>query len=447
MRVSMVWICVFVIVAGGVCPSSAQTSHRIRCSNTRCVRNQNPSIVATTEKFCTHCGKRLVNAPPTREDQELDSAYDHLTRGENSIAEQGARHVLVHQPKNARALATLGYALVWEGKQEIGYKELRQARSIMAELPIVQAGLGSYYYFEKSDLAACRYFEKALSLDPDFVLALIDVAPVYKRRVLYDAALRSLQRAAQLAPRHANIQARLGELHEEKDRLPEALAAFEKAERLDDRSAYYAYRAGGVLYRIRRYAEAARAYRQAVVLAPSEAVYQADLGNAYNADGDYPAAISTFQKLLQIVELAEYHLGLGDAYFGQKNYAQATRAYKRATELKPKELVYLSRLGKAQYESKQYPDAIATFDSAVALGPKDTNLLNWLGNAYFMYERYSTAEQIYRRAIQLGGQDGVLRANLAGALYKMDRKEEAKAEATEAKRLGTKDHWVFSVLN
>ena len=74
---------------------------------------------------------------------------------------------------------------------------------------------------------------------------------------------------------------------------------------------------------------------------------------------------------------------LGFAYFELGRHADAARAYRRATELKPDNAVFWSSLGEALVmQSEQDPmpaDAVSAFERAVSLDPKDPRARYFLG--------------------------------------------------------------------
>lgn len=88
------------------------------------------------------------------------------------------------------------------------------------------------------------------------------------------------------------------------------------------------------------------------------------------------------QKLQQQPSSVEGWRLLGMVNFQAGRYAEAVRAYRRATELKPDDAEFWSALGEALVMADQNgfpPDASAAFDKALALNPKDVRARFFLG--------------------------------------------------------------------
>ena len=118
---------------------------------------------------------------------------------------------------------------------------------------------------------------------------------------------------------------------------------------------------GNALYSLRRYEEALPAYTRATELAPEETRSTTTTGVL-----PYPnwtATRTSCAAVRQAAELAPenavYHNNVGNALYSLRRYEEALPAYTRATELAPEDAVYHNNRGLALSKLDRYEDELA----------------------------------------------------------------------------------------
>lgn len=197
-----------------------------------------------------------------------------------------------------------------------------------------------------------------------------------------------------------------------------------------------------------------------------------NLGNAYLMTGNDAAALVKFERLAKLnPRMFEPHYNAGNIYLGQKNWNRAaaeyraaaaikgdnpsvwnnlgvaldasgddkgaTDAFRRASDLSPKNGVYARNAGLG-YAKMKSADATTYLERAVANGSSDGTVLVTLGSAYTASGQYEKAQNVYGRASAQYNDDasywynlGVLRSrtkDLAGSEEAYRRAAELRPE-------------------
>jgi tetratricopeptide (TPR) repeat protein/DNA-binding winged helix-turn-helix (wHTH) protein/TolB-like protein len=244
---------------------------------------------------------------------------------------------------------------------------------------------------------AIRLFERALELDPQFVMArarigfahLTNSEPAQARPYL-DEAFRGIDRVT------------------EKDRL-----------HLD------AWRATANW----EYDAAIAAYRRAIDRYPGDVEAYARLGNVLIGEKRYDEAIDILQRGLRIdAESGDLHNFLARAYTPLARHQDAIRERQIYVELAPKEPLAHDTLGLSYQWAGRYEDAIAAYQRALDLRPDFEPAVFHLANAYFQTGRYRTAMERYQRYAKIAQASwAASRSHNAQALVHLARGETALA--------------------
>lgn len=171
---------------------------------------------------------------------------------------------------------------------------------------------------------------------------------------------------------------------------------------------------GIALQALGRYAEAVETYEQALTLAPADnptaiAQLQGLIANAYEALGDYSAAIAAQQTSLEMATatavpslMATAQMNLGGLYSLQGDYDTAITWYERGIALALEQEFFgsaaygLNNLGGTYQLLGQTPAAIARFQESLALAEDTQNLTlqaTVLTNLGVAYERQTELEE------------------------------------------------------
>jgi TolB-like protein/DNA-binding winged helix-turn-helix (wHTH) protein/Tfp pilus assembly protein PilF len=189
---------------------------------------------------------------------------------------------------------------------------------------------------------------KSLALDDSLAEAHTALAGVYSMEWNWDATGRELQRAIELDPKYArayHVQAFHLMIT---GRNEEAVASIKRACELDPLNLVVNADAGEIFFTARRSDEAFRQWQKALELDPDFYMTHEQLYQAYIVNGDEPAAIAEYFKMMQLrserpQKIAAYRLaaerGLRGIWQKQLSDLQAARA--RGVYVPPMDLAWL----------------------------------------------------------------------------------------------------------
>lgn len=306
---------------------------------------------------------RVVQREPDQFDALLLSsvAYTRTRRYDQAI--DALKRALRHSRVETRVTAFLS------ALETIGQLE----RLATAERPLC---LLAHFlrYLRISDHAAGRravaYAEKALQAGDRPADAYVTIGVVRFKQGHREDALRSLRKAMDLDPRHAEARSRAAEI----------------------------YLARGDI------AAGYRMARQAFDVAPGDLFYADRLFDVLVSRlGDYPQALTLASAILAtgpddpaaISRLGQVHLLLGD-------HATAVEHYRRAAALDPYNPAPLEGLGFSLRELGRVDEAISVLQRARALAPSRPRSFELLGYVYYHERRYKEAIAEFERAVALG---------------------------------------------
>jgi tetratricopeptide (TPR) repeat protein len=98
---------------------------------------------------------------------------------------------------------------------------------------------------------------------------------------------------------------------------------------------------------------------------------------------------------------ADYFMGLGKRYFGERRYKDAIEAFTKATSLNPSNAEAYFILGKAYREIRRYKDAEVVFKRAILCKPNYTLAYQFLGLIYIDLGRFNDAAPAFIKAAML----------------------------------------------
>jgi tetratricopeptide (TPR) repeat protein len=164
---------------------------------------------------------------------------------------------------------------------------------------------------------------------------------------------------------------------------------------------------GWFYYAHAQYDHAETEFQAARELAPDQPKILANLGGLYLATERLPEAKQTLSEALAQEPTADVATNLGTVYFYLGQFPAATRAYREACKLSPKDNLLWANLGDALQQDGKLSEAKAAYAQAAALAlaalqvsPDNSQLLSAL-------ELYSAKEGLFHKAQEY--EDKVLR--------------------------------------
>ena len=158
------------------------------------------------------------------------------------------------------------------------------------------------------------------------------------------------------------------------------------------------------LYMRQDFKGAVKAFQRSIGLAPngSNSVDASSyLADAYLALNDTNGAIEALRTSLKINPYRDdIHIKLGNLYFSEERYADATDEYEKAVALNPSS-ANIFALGQAYMNTGRYSDADTQFNKVLRMAPREPNGNFGLGLNYSKQGRYEDAITQFKAAIRL----------------------------------------------
>jgi rhomboid protease GluP len=138
--------------------------------------------------------------------------------------------------------------------------------------------------------------------------------------------------------------------------------------------------------------------------------------------GDFKAAIEgANQVVARDPKNILAHLTLGEAYWAQRQYAEATKEYRAAYDLDPNDADIAAQLGNAYVATAQWKEAESVLHQALKSHPNDATLLQNLGIALAAQNREEEALTYLRQAV--ANYPGSAKANYALGSVLLDQRK------------------------
>ncbi|MBC7287538.1 MAG: tetratricopeptide repeat protein [Armatimonadetes bacterium] len=288
-----------------------------------------------------------------------------------------------------------------------GLRSLDKAKSLNENYPPVYCFLGEIYACEARTFVsnpeakieahtfedAIQQFEKAISLQPDYVDALVGAGAAYidlgyqkgagspEAADAFSRAIQYLEKAVTIAPTRADVHAELARAYLAADRLEAAVAEAENALRLDPKNLIALNTAGSVYY-----------YR-----------------------GEMAIALDYFSRAAEInPNDAQTHVNLGNTYFQMNSWHQAREEYQRALDLIPTAKIANTAFQRAKLyfaiglcfdRTLNYDKEIEALSQAIHLDDAYFDAYLQLAAAYAAQKEYRAAAQALRIAVQKASND------------------------------------------
>jgi tetratricopeptide (TPR) repeat protein len=149
-----------------------------------------------------------------------------------------------------------------------------------------ETNYGNWLMEKGREAEAVPHFEKSLSLKPDNVPALLNLARIEEQGGRLDAATDHLRAALRIAPQDTTVLINLATVSTKSGRIDEAIASYEEALRLGASESPIAHNGlGAALMQRGRVTEAIEQFREALRLDPDYAYARANLERALSIPG------------------------------------------------------------------------------------------------------------------------------------------------------------------
>jgi len=152
---------------------------------------------------------------------------------------------------------------------------------------------------------------------------------------------------------------------------------------------------------------------------------QLAIGNLNRRTGAFPAAITAFNRLLQIdPENPDANIGLGETYDSLGRTAEAEQAFRHAIEIRPACWSCYNKLGVFLNKHSRYGEAAEAWRKVIDLAPDNVWGYMNVGVTYFNTGKFEMAEQYFRRGLRVAPDDPDLYSNIGTVSFFLGHFEE-----------------------
>ena len=267
------------------------------------------------------------------------------------------------------------------------------------------------------------------------VLALLGTATwrqagIYRDEVTFFSHIVSRNPEARSA--HYNLTIRLASAGRPEEALAAARIAVEnRPDQAQDLSIL-----GAALMRTERFVEAKEVLRRALAIDPGHKNSHRQLAHMLRMQGHREEALEAYRTLLEIdSNYAPTYAYIGDLLIQLHRYAEAVEPLSKALTLinaapsltadMPTPGFVHELLGTALRELGRPQAGEAHFRRALQLKPRDMDELEQLARSHFRGKRYRQALELYRTLLENHPDEAATHANIGVTLYYLDRTEEA----------------------
>jgi len=355
---------------------------------------------------------------------------------------------------------------------------MKQALEHLPSSSLLWASLGSFYSrIELMDSAAEEAYRKALELNPNDIVAAVNLGTHLARQGKLDDAEKILTLSREMPSVHeqfkeskemagrvwaqlALIRARLGMRDHAKTAIRKAiemdnaspfvleltakanalLGDLRAAEEQMPENADTWYGIGHSLDMQKNYPKAIEAYQKAISLDPKHVLARVNLGAVLVDTGEYRKA----QEILQTIvdEEPSNHIAwmnLGKALIAQENEKEGEHALQQVIKHKPDYVNAWYQLACLYDRQRRMQDAESAFRKTVEYSPEHYRAWSDLGVLLIEMGKHNEAEAPLRNATKFGADDVKSWVNLGAYLSMMKRCDEAKKILEHAQKLDPKD--------
>ncbi|HET8691138.1 MAG TPA: sulfotransferase [Steroidobacteraceae bacterium] len=238
--------------------------------------------------------RAVTEAEPDFAKPQEDLGFLLVTTGRPAEALPYLERATRLDPSLDRAWFTLGKALAQLGRGVEADAAFERSFECSPERGMLARG--AEHQKEGRLEAAEKLYRRILHANPGNVDALRLLASIAAGAGHADDAEGMLQEAIRLAPDYLLALIDLAQLYKEQDRYPEAIECFDRILALDPANAQAQFLRAGTLARASFTHEAVGAYRRCLELRPRHAGALLGLGHALKAAGDHDGAVAAYDE-------------------------------------------------------------------------------------------------------------------------------------------------------
>jgi protein O-GlcNAc transferase len=302
----------------------------------------------------------------------LEQATQDLLAGRLEPAKAGFEKIIAADPRNARAIHSLGLIHSRQGQPAQAIHFMRQAIAIDPSIAEYHGVLGNTLVSHGDFPAAADAYREAVNLAPANPQGHTCLAFALARSRRFAEAVPVYQRLIELRPSDAQAHNDLGIALWEIGKPDDAIASYRRSIELKPGFVEPLERITSVLQLQGRYEDACSVCRQVLANDPTNPILHQQLGNALAAMGNDEEAIHVFHECIRLKpDLADAHNTMGNALHHMGKLDEAAEAIRRAIAISPNVAIFHNNLGNVYKDSADPDRATESYATAVALAPNN----------------------------------------------------------------------------
>ena len=282
-------------------------------------------------------------------------------------------------------------------------EKAKSAGQVSYEMALTLASL----YFAKGDLGqAFSSYEAALSLNPNCVPCLLQLAKISTQQQDSEKALAYLIRAKRQQPDNAEILFEFGKTCLELDLLDDAISSLQKAASLQPNNDSYAYVLASADVSKKQYEAAGKIFQTLLAKHPNDSALNYAMGSLFYLEVRLDEAGKYLRRSIELQpnqSAAYYYLGLVAEARGQNDQAAAT--LQEALRRSPDYAAAYEALGGVLVKQQKYPEAQQALENAVRLNPNSVKAHYQLGMLFSRIGRPDDADKELEIVKQLNAEE------------------------------------------
>lgn len=244
-------------------------------------------------------------------------------------------------------------------------------------------------------------FEKAVSLDNDFILAKYNLADALSNTDRLDESFTILKAIEKNYQDSSFYFVTLSNIYIQKNKFPEASQVLQRALVLDSLNDKALTNLGFIQYQQKEYQLAKTNFEKAIRINPKQDFALNNLSLVYGQEDNFAEALVLVDKALALNKNILYENNKGFYLLNLSNLADGKMLIDRALEENSNSAWAIRNAGVFEFLSKNYTKALKYFEQADKLDP-DVELLNYyMGETYFKMNMKVKACEYWKTGSQL----------------------------------------------
>jgi len=249
---------------------------------------------------------------------KLGVAY--LEGGKYQEAADNFRESLSLNSEESRYYFQLSRTYELMGNLDLALSEIKEAYQRNKDNPEILLRMGLILYQQGKFREAVPCFHEAISFNPFYVPAYVELGKVYNQLEYYEEAIYVLEEALSLEPNNESAWRNL--------RVAEGIRKKRQSTELNNLGIAYAEK--------NKLDKAIEKFQKAIEIFPDDSEFHFNLAYAYYQLENFDSAIVSFKNALRLSpNLAEAHLYLGEIHALKKHYSEAKSAFNLFLQLNP----------------------------------------------------------------------------------------------------------------